>query len=46
MADLITGLTVKGVRDQLARVHDTIASAGADPEAVAVLAAVKYVAVR
>jgi uncharacterized pyridoxal phosphate-containing UPF0001 family protein len=45
MAELITGLTVKGVRDQLARVQDTIASAGADPESVALLAAVKYVAV-
>jgi uncharacterized pyridoxal phosphate-containing UPF0001 family protein len=46
MAELITGLTVKGVREQLARVHDTIAAAGADPEAVALLAAVKYVAVQ
>jgi uncharacterized pyridoxal phosphate-containing UPF0001 family protein len=44
MAQLITGLTVDGVRDRLARVHDTIASAGGDPGAVAVLAAVKYVA--
>jgi PLP dependent protein len=45
MAELITGLSVKGVRDQLARVQDTIASVGADPDAVAVLAAIKYVAV-
>ena len=46
MAELITGLTVKGVSDRLARVQDTIASAGADPEQVALLAAVKYVAVQ
>jgi PLP dependent protein len=44
MVELIRGLTVKGVRDQLARAQDAIATAGVDPEAVAVLAAVKYVA--
>jgi PLP dependent protein len=44
MAPLITGLTVAGVREQLSRVHDAIAQAGADPDAIALLAAVKYVA--
>lgn len=44
MAALITGLTVAGVREQLSRVHEEIAQAGADPEAIALLAAVKYVA--
>jgi uncharacterized pyridoxal phosphate-containing UPF0001 family protein len=45
MVELISGLTVKGVREALARVQDGIAAAGADPQAVAVLAAVKYLAV-
>ena len=44
MAQLITGLDVATVRDNLARVHDEIAAAGRDPAEVQVLAAVKYVA--
>ncbi len=45
MAELISGLTVAGVRERLARVQETIASAAANLDAVALLAAVKYVAV-
>lgn len=44
MAQLITGLSAASVRDALARVHETIAHAGRDPDTVQVLAAVKYVA--
>ena len=46
MAELIASLDAVRVRDNLARVRDTIAAAtppGRDPEAVEVLAAVKYV---
>ena len=44
MAELITGLTAAGVAQRLARVRDEIAGAGRDPDAVQVLAAVKYLA--
>jgi pyridoxal phosphate enzyme (YggS family) len=45
MAQLITGLRVAGVRDAVARVQETIAATGREPEAVSLLAAVKYVAI-
>lgn len=44
MADLITGLSVERVRENLERVRECIAAAGRDPSAVQILAAVKYVA--
>ncbi len=44
MAELITGLDARTVRDNLARVREDIAAAGRDPAQVEVLAAVKYVA--
>ncbi len=44
MADLIRGLTPDRVRTNLARVRERIADTGADPDAVEILAAVKYVA--
>jgi PLP dependent protein len=43
VAQLIRGLDVARVRDNLARVHDELAAAGCDPRDVEVLAAVKYV---
>ena len=43
MVELITGLRVEVVRANLERVRSEIAEAGRDPEAVEVLAAVKYV---
>jgi uncharacterized pyridoxal phosphate-containing UPF0001 family protein len=46
MAELITGLSARHVREQLERVRDTIAANRADPERAQVLAAVKYVAVQ
>jgi pyridoxal phosphate enzyme (YggS family) len=49
VAQLIEGLTVAGVRANLERAHEEIAAAcdraGRDPASVALLAAVKYVAV-
>jgi PLP dependent protein len=49
VAQLIEGLTVAGVRANVERVHEEIAAAcdraGRDPASVALLAAVKYVAV-
>jgi PLP dependent protein len=49
VAQLITGLTVEGVRSNLERVEEEIAAAcaraGRDPAGVELLAAVKYVAV-
>jgi uncharacterized pyridoxal phosphate-containing UPF0001 family protein len=45
VVELITGLTVERVRANLQRVRDEIASTGRDPDAVEILAAVKYVPV-
>lgn len=42
MVDLIRGLRVAEVRDNLERVRDRIAAAGRDPADVQILAAVKY----
>jgi pyridoxal phosphate enzyme (YggS family) len=46
VVDLISGLTVDRVRANFERVREQIAGAGADPEAVEILAAVKYVPVQ
>jgi PLP dependent protein len=43
VVDLITGLSAATVRGNLERVRDEIASVGADPRAIEILAAVKYV---
>jgi pyridoxal phosphate enzyme (YggS family) len=43
MVELITGLRAEDVRANLERVRTEIAEAGRDPEAVQILAAVKYV---
>ena len=43
MARLITGLDAARIRANLERVREEIAAAGADPAAVTILAAVKYV---
>jgi pyridoxal phosphate enzyme (YggS family) len=43
VVELITGLRVEDVRANLERVRSDIAQAGRDPEAVQILAAVKYV---
>jgi PLP dependent protein len=43
MVELITGLRAEHVRANLERVRSEIAGAGRDPEAVQILAAVKYV---
>ena len=43
MVELITGLRADDVRGNLERVRSEIAEAGRDPEAVQILAAVKYV---
>ena len=43
MVELITGLRADDVRTNLERVRSEIAEAGRDPEAVQILAAVKYV---
>jgi pyridoxal phosphate enzyme (YggS family) len=45
LAELITGLRVEQVRANLQRVRDEIAAAGRDPDAVEILAAVKYLPV-
>jgi PLP dependent protein len=45
VVELITGLRAEVVRENLERVRTQIAEAGRDPEAVQVLAAVKYVPV-
>ena len=45
MAELITGLRAKDVRENLARVRSEIAGTGRDPGEVQILAAVKYVPV-
>jgi pyridoxal phosphate enzyme (YggS family) len=42
LVDLIRGLHAEQVRANLARVRDEIAAAGRDPDAVEILAAVKY----
>ncbi|HEX8975940.1 MAG TPA: YggS family pyridoxal phosphate enzyme [Solirubrobacteraceae bacterium] len=42
MADLIHGLTAERVRVNLGQVRERIAAAGADPDRIEVLAAVKY----
>lgn len=42
MADLIRGLSAELVRANLANVRERIAAAGADPERIEILAAVKY----
>lgn len=44
MAQLITGLDARTVRDNLERVREDVAAAGRDPAGVEILAAVKYVA--
>ncbi len=44
MAELITGLRVDRVRENVLRAREQIAACAADPEAVQLLAAVKYVA--
>ena len=44
MVDLIRGLTAERVRTNLERVRERIGGTGADPDAVEILAAVKYVA--
>jgi pyridoxal phosphate enzyme (YggS family) len=46
VVDLISDLTVDRVRANFERVREQIAGAGADPEAVEILAAVKYVPVQ
>ncbi len=43
MAQLITGVTAERVHTNLERVQEEIAAAGADPGAVEILAAVKYI---
>jgi hypothetical protein len=43
MAELITGITAERVGTNLARVREDIAGAGADPDAIEILAATKYV---
>ncbi len=42
MVELVQGLTVRALRDNLERVRERIAATGREPEDVQVLAAVKY----